>query len=307
MLNQLTINELFEILDCDDLDELTTIFEPFKYKKLISYQKKLFKIKDTNNLNPSLLSAMDDASTPVYVLWGLTGIIGTGVAATAISMVSLGLIPIIGGVYTYYAYKKHQDKISDWTSTFQLSYLKLEAANKIMTSLGAHPMKNSKNQFIKAVNLGVRHYKKTANVSAVSSLGVSFTSGLTLFGCFYLGISSIIESMGFAAIASLLSGPIGVGVAIGVSLLLGLYIGYKHYQSEKNSQAINSCQKMISSKINRKKIECHRLKTLSEVHAVSSIKHSQDQFVFFRKSKSHVSRTHALSNDTSDQKPQCAF
>lgn len=282
MFNRYNINELFAILDCEDLEELHQTFGDFKYKKLLRYKNQLFKIKHTDDLSPSLLMALDDASMPVNVLWGLPGIVGAGIAATVLSTISLGLIPIISGIYCYYAYQSQQNVISTLTNFFQLTFLKFEAANKIAEHYGKGATENAKHQFIEVVNQHILHSKKAANVSVTSSIGVTFASGLTLFGCFYLGISSMVETLGFLTMASVLSGPIGIGIALGVSLLAAIYIGYKHYQSEKNKQAIQGCQKILSNKIRQHSMACHQLKTIAD------IKQSSNCHGFFNKIKENT-------------------
>jgi len=262
---QLTDTQLFAILNCDALEELEIHFEPGMFRQLIAHKRTLFNIKNPHKLMPSLFSKLDDSSTPIYIVWGAAGFITGALATTILSIASLGLVPIVGGVYCYHTHRQSQKKIAEWDGYFQLACLKFQAANELIyryrNEVNCLPIKNAATKnFEENFNHRFTFFKNTHHTPKSQSAGMAITSGFTIFGCFYLGITSIIQTLGFVMVAGALSGPIGLGIAVAISVLAGLYIGYQHYQAKKNSLAIKSCKKEMNKEINDIRDQCYQLK-----------------------------------------------
>jgi hypothetical protein len=82
---------------------------------------------------------------------------------------------------------------------------------------------------------------------------------MTLFGTYYIGANAIIGAFGAATIASAMIGPIGLGIAIGVCLGIGLFFAYKCYQTCKENEKTKKYEKILCAQLDTKYKKCHQL------------------------------------------------
>jgi hypothetical protein len=296
MFSRLNPRQLLSLLECDG----AATFHKQLAKLSVNESDIHCSFEIMETLTPSLLTPVNEMSTPIDIAWGLTGIVGIGVAGAAISIAFLGVTGLLGAFYCYLAYQKGKKRVDELMEFFQFSYLQLEIMDElnrsnrprvsssqengieqtttrrprsssmslIMKSMAAtttanptikpdYPVeKTGRHDFVDMVNESYRQNSAVASVPLKNSIGVAMVTSLTLFCSMFLGVNALIYAMGFAALAGVMTGPIGIAVAVGVSLMAGCYLGYQHYQLKKKLQAVNGCKQEVTSHINTKRTTC---------------------------------------------------
>lgn len=121
----------------------------------------------------------------------------------------------------------------------------------------------------KAPLLGTRmipqHKKKKSGNSAwlprlKDSLGTAMVLGLILFESYYLTAIALSQAFAVTAIATALTGGIGLGIALTSIVIISAYLGYKHYRHNQQRENIQRAQDDLQQELTMKHKECYQLK-----------------------------------------------
>lgn len=290
MWHEQSSKQIKSIINCDDLDNLQLIFPR---DQIISLFERKF--KNSNKKSRSLIPAINASAIAVDTWWLIASITGVGIlgiAALPVTAVMISIGILIGGYYFYESYQKKLIKENKMIKKFQLDSIKLKAIEELIRRekilLKNFDNTSSDLDYDTFTNTPAVKCNKTASMK--KSIIIGATSAMTLSVSYILGVSCLFEMLGFLTIASALTGPIGAGIALSALLVavgIGIFIAYKHYQSEKTAQILASEKSALSNNICQKKIEYKSLtvmrkqcefkeKILSEVD--QSKKHSASNF-----------------------------
>lgn len=101
------------------------------------------------------------------------------------------------------------------------------------------------------------------------SLGISLLLGSVLFESYYLSTVAIVTGLGLGAALVPLSGPIGLSIALVVTILIAGYFGYQHYHYSKRKDVQEKEHKQHQKMLNQKYHLCNLLKDELSNHSKS--------------------------------------
>jgi hypothetical protein len=225
---ELTDDDLLAIVKTDHYADLKDEFKPY-----LCSPKKLFKNSAFEFYDRALEESIEGSSAPLDGLFYLT------CAVTLVGDTALGLttgafgLTILYGMYNYYTNKKRSMEIrQDHIHYFQLGELRLLAADIYLRRMqgDAEP--------IQVVSDVVAESKSVSDAKSVcmkvmSSFIKGVNTSTTLMVGYYLSAVWLFEAIQMAAISATLLTPVGLGIAIGVALCVGIYCGYRHYKTMK--------------------------------------------------------------------------
>lgn len=288
-LEKLTLEELDYILNCNKLKEINRKFDEHITMDWIHNLRQKHKLKIKNNrVSQSLFESLNDApSYPIVAIWSLIGLVNLGLITLIVITVGCAALTLTsGGIFFYSTYKEKQKEMKKNNQFIDLAVLKLACAKEIInrrqneietllhkSNIKLEPFKKSITPVIKqSINRNPHRLTMMKN-----SLSVGMLTSAMLFGTYYLGISSVVAAFGASAAVSMMLGPIGLGVAIGIAAGIGIYFGYKYYQTCKRTAKINKIQKYLISEIELKTQECDKmqneLQQLQQLQQLPSANH----------------------------------
>ena len=240
------------ILQCTSCDELNAILGNHKNELIAQIPYHHYLESNTHSSIQPLEEALEIAVVPIDVLWIIVSFISLGVATLWI-LGSVGFTT--GGLFLggYYYYAKQQDeKIAHEKDDLEITGIKIQAVDEL---LNRHQSKNLNIPTKKIDDIKVS-YKKSI------ILGVSFAS---ILGFTYWGVTDILLTLEIISAASLLTGPIGLGIAVGVAILFGVGLAIHHYHIQKKNAPIKSLKKILHDELNEKQISLNVLKQIENV------------------------------------------
>ncbi|KTC85116.1 hypothetical protein [Legionella brunensis] len=253
-LNELGLDELFSILDCDKIKELVAIFGERNVHQFIGESRKSRVLQHKfNRAIQSLAALINDAPRyPVIILWSVLNLINLGFITLTIITASIFLSTLgVGVLYfvaNYLEMKKMEVKME---RLFQLIELKDKVADLILEKEGIIQEKLLKPQF--------KDKRRLTRIRDAVGL-ILFTTS-TLFGTFFLGANAIVAAFGASVLAAALTGPIGLLGALGLFLVVGMYFGINYYQMSKREDEWKFEQKQLLNALHKKTKLCHRIRT----------------------------------------------
>lgn len=254
--NNLPSKTLYAVLECKNLDNLPKILGDKNAATQQRLQLLQRQLKKPSPLTHALFTTLTDATTsyPLYTLWMIIGCISLGLVPLSIITAGVALLTfVMAGVLFYDSYRKHLKVNRQRQRAEILATIQLEAAEKIIAR-SPRPLNLEPNP----------PHPNTPRISAIKT-GKSFLNTLiltatTLVGTYYLSAVAIALALGLATTAVALTGPIGIGVACGLALLLGGYFAYKQYQSNKQRKIDKAQLAHLEKKLEIRSDACATIK-----------------------------------------------
>lgn len=283
MWKKLEIKQLQKMIACESIEELKQQFNQQEYNKITSFAFKNRKnqIKHFNRKSHALVSAINASAVPIDTFWLVTGCIELGMLGAAALPVTIAVLAfglLIGAYFFSESYKKKKNKKKRVLQFFQLADLKIQVfdeliqreTNKIaLLNHDLSPELAVKNDYV---------FSRQHSISLKKSLSVGLTATAVLSITFLLGVSSFFETLGYISLVSALTGPIGLGIALGtfaVAIGIGAYLGYKHYQSKKSQYLIKSEKSLLTKQIQAKQNTYDALVRKREILEIMAIHENQ--------------------------------
>jgi hypothetical protein len=249
MFIDMTDDNLRYYTHCNSLGEIQAKMSKSEWDEVIAnYQQSPIYYRKRNLLNFSLSAILTD-DAPSYPLITFT---------TILSILTLGILPltiltatflaIVGTVcgtafYANYTSLKHDDQKN--SNYFLLHYIKLTCADEL---LQRHGIEVEESQY---ENLPSKR-RSSQLTYAKQALGLGAITSSIIFESYFLCANAIFAAFGFATLAAAMVTPLGIGIALGVSLLLGLYLGYQNYQASVAEQNIKANKKSYGNLLQTK-------------------------------------------------------
>lgn len=270
-------DELRSILnECHSLDEITLAFTQVSGDDWLEYSRKFNKRKvDFNHISQSLFATINDA--PSYSIMTLLSIINIIIFKFfALSLLTAGfaLITMIAAtVYFAASYRDNYDEARKAERRFDFATIKIKCAEELIARQKKRVQYDTelKPHFHRVELLAHRHANyvyedKGMLEKAKPALGACLLSANMLW-TYYLGIGTIIGAFGAAAASAAMLGPIGIAIAIGVSVLIGIYAGYKAYQTSVNLEDTDKSLKHMSDEFEHKRQLYYILRDMEHEHS----------------------------------------
>lgn len=256
-LKNLDITNLCKIVDCEALDKLDS-----EFKSYLPKVDQLFKNTDHDEV---LATAIENSSEPLDAYLYLTSLVAIGVAAMPVTIAVLGLTTIYGSYNFHSSKKKLNEEKKQNIDFFQLSELRILAANEMIKRL-REEIDTAELKAIRSRGLvpDAKPEPKPEPASLLKASVQGARTSIALFGAYYLSVAWILDQIGMAVIASAMMGPIGLAIAGGVVLLIGLYCAYAHYKATEMTNLITHEKNKITATVQAKKDECHDLYVLQQ-------------------------------------------
>jgi cell fate (sporulation/competence/biofilm development) regulator YmcA (YheA/YmcA/DUF963 family) len=252
LLSNLSIPELYRILDCKKLKNVYDVFNTYEEKyadfhraPIINevrerYQAMMVKFPVMHNLFSLIWNV---PSLPIVALLAIlqaTALSVTTIIALTGGMV--GLAAILGIYYFYRAYRSHQQSNVEDQKAFDFMFIKLTCAELILQKhhdqLNAAEASIANDNNIQEViapplplvkNFVYKNKDKNNKLQeAVLSGAMNSTM---LVGTYLLVIATVCAGIGFIAASSAILGPIGLAVSCVIALAIGIFNAYTHYKS----------------------------------------------------------------------------
>ena len=246
---------LYALLECKRLADVPQILgaQNAAFQQRIALRQR--SQKKPSALAHALFTTLTDATTsyPLYTLWMIIGCISLGfISLSIVTGGVLMLTLLMAGALFFRSYQKHLKNHNKVQHNEILTRLQLEAAEKIMALAP------------QAVNLEpdpppLQPRRSVAN-TIKNFLNTAILTTTTLVGTYYLSAVAITLALGLATAATALTGPIGIGIACGVAALLGIYFGYKQYQSNKQHKNHKDSLKHLNQTLEKRTVLCEQLK-----------------------------------------------
>lgn len=266
--DQVSNEELFLMLDCDDLKEIERKINKEKLKIIITqghYQTNY----PRNKMLQVLTTTLTDApSYSLLLLWSVIGLLSLTILPLSIITAGFGSIMLIAsGIYFLSNFRELNKLLKKVNDFFKLASIQLAASEELIKRQYAQiSFKNDELQERVTMrnNFVLKPETKFSNrlPKIKESVGTTLMLGSTLFGTYYLGITAIIEAFGLSMIVGAMAGPIGIAIALSASFAIAAYFGYKHYQVCKHNALVKKQEKKLGQEIKERFYLCHELKTL---------------------------------------------
>lgn len=269
-LEQLSESDLLNIVNSKKWSDLEAAFSKAELQQLIKEVKHPVAANHPNNkISQSLLTALTDApSYPFIILWTLVGLVSLSVIPlTLITAGFFALTLISGGIFFYSSHNDLKKEAHKIDNNLRLTALKIACTKELIKrktfEIDAELSdKNTVNlqdllRFNPLPKLIYKDKNKWTRIK--NSLGAATMISSILFGTYYLGIGAVVTAFGLTSVASVLLGPIGIGVMLAVACLIGIAFGYKCYQAQKNSEELRKQQKQMQQELNSKNEEYEEL------------------------------------------------
>lgn len=244
-------------------DKLMTIVKTQDYAKLnpkfiphLPPSMTLFRSSYEGAYDQALEWAISNSSMPLDSFFYIT-ICVTIVGDIGLAIVTglFGLTAMFG-LYNYFSGRVHfQEQKQENIHDFQLLKLQLLAADEFIARL----RKETGDREPMVAEAIDNAPKTTTCIKLKSSFWKGLGTSITLGMGYYVSAAFILDAIEVTAVATAMLSPMGLGIAIGVSVLIGIYCGYKYYKGMEANQLIDDRKEKLASKLRVKRDECMRL------------------------------------------------
>jgi len=260
-LKTFSTEELYFVLDTNHAKELKIRFGTNRTTSLLEQVQKPSPQK-IHPLSRSLFAAITEGpSCMLVILWSILGLVSLNVFALAIITIMFAVLLISTGTMFFHAtYNELTRDNKRAIKQAQLAEVKLLCATEVYkrqrhelkvrhlpsVHLTEHLFAYHKDKPLK--NL-LPHLKK--------SLGAALMITPMIFGTYYFAMSGIFAAFGLTVAAAIMTGPIGISLAIVGSLAIGIYFGVKLYQACKQEETFNKRLKKTSQQFEYRRRICY--------------------------------------------------
>lgn len=249
---KLTDDELLTIIKTDKYDDLKG-----KFKRYLCSPEQLFKDSPLKFYDRALEESIEGSSAPLDGLFYLTfGVTLVGDTALGLTTGAFGLT-LFYGIYNYYMNKKRSMEIrQDHIHYFQLGELRLLAADIYLRRMQGdiEPIQTAMPDVV-AESKSVSDAKSVC-MKVMSSFIKGVNTSTTLMVGYYLSAVWLFEAIQMAAISATLLTPVGLGIAIGVALCVGIYCGYRYYKTLQANEVVEHRKDLIHKEVQAKRDAC---------------------------------------------------
>lgn len=200
-----------------------------------------------NHITSSIFSSLNDA--PSFNIMTLLSILGV----TSLSVLSLGILTAVfagalvisGIIYFIAAYRERVDTNRRNFKAFMYLEGVVRATEERNLRLGKEPAQESTASATR-FSCDDFTYKETDMLGKIqTAVGGGLLAASMLFGTYYLCIAAVVAAIGMTATATALLGPIGLGIAVAATFILGGIYAYTVYKTAQNEDMVRKLNKHL--------------------------------------------------------------
>lgn len=200
-----------------------------------------------NHITSSFFSSLNDA--PSFNIMTLLSILGV----TSLSVLSLGILTAVfagalvvtGIIYFITAYR---DRNTTNRRNFK-SFMYLEGVVRATEERNRRYGKDPAAEHTETTahfSCDDFTYKETDMLGKIqTAIGGGLLAASMLFGTYYLCIAAVVAAIGMTAAATALLGPIGLGVAVAITFILGGIYAYSVYKTAETEDKVRKLNKHL--------------------------------------------------------------
>lgn len=310
---ELSTEQLYKILECENIAKI--------YKRLkqlaedgIAYdlERTINKIRKKYNndlskqqIMPTVFSILsNETSYPLIVLLTIAQAVTLGFLTLGILTIGTAIVSLAAGIFYFYtAYRENKIESQQNQDSLDFTHIKLECAKEIIRRDHELNNQHDNNATFAQITFAKPFVFKNENRLRLikSAITTTFLTASSLFAIYYLTAAVILAAF---SITTALFGPIGIGVAIGATLLIGLYAGYKQYQSLYNNEKLDAYKAHQAQQLEKKCDQCDALRGIikhKKLHSTQSdyshsARHKYHKLAFFE-STTALQRRNFIQNE----------
>jgi hypothetical protein len=234
-------DELAIILECDKFSEIKRKFRrKFNRERWLAYARSYYELNDSPKFDPErIMLTMNDGNIGILTLLGIIGSIVVALIPLSIIAPILCLSTFVSSIIFYIsAYREGKDKANQTVKDFDLLALKIQCAHELIqrkqselrhSCIDQREISRLQQAYRDQALPAFAYKSKTPKFSPTLKFGM-LTSSI-LFGTYYCGLAITLHAFGVLAISAAMLGVVGVSVAIGVAIVIGIFCAYKRYQA----------------------------------------------------------------------------
>lgn len=230
-------NDLKQIIQSSSDHELESILINQNILDASFYQN----LTNDSSWIESFFSSNTYALLPIQLLWLVTSFVSLGVAALGIFA---GISSIVGVLFlglTYYYFKQANEKLLQNKKHISLTQIKIDAMNEFLARQALDWESTAANQYF--MDITPIGKKESIKVGTLLSLNLLFS---------FWGIKDLLLIVGLLSTSSMLAGPIGLAIAAGISILIGIVYAVHHYHYQQKIAPIKSSKKSLDDECKAK-------------------------------------------------------
>jgi len=269
-------NELILLLQSKNLSAFN------KNRKLVHFEQQDY--PQQINLNKKMrlaLASVLAGTAPIDLYWALISLFSLGSTLIPLAVI-FGTITVLVFISTiYFRNKKLNSETEKNNSLVEFYSLMLQAAEYLRKLLrkengvDKHVRRKKLNPSKIVPHIEDPQITNQEDVQGPSLSGYAFSYGVSsIFLCmtYFWGIAEIVTTLGiFAGASALLITPMGLGIACGIFLGIGLYMAYRRYQAEVGKQFMEQKISDLRNSINLTLDQCNDLQVEQ-----NSLQHSSE-------------------------------
>lgn len=273
-LEAFSIDDLYYVMDSMHNAEIRAKFDGSQVKELYN-NVPIPKLPKINITSRAIFSAITEGpSCSLVILWSIIGLVSLSLISLSIlTAVFICLLISTGAIFFYSTMRESKRENHKASKEINLLELKLICANEIFRRQKYQMAKEKIPQAAlseKVFSLNLEKPIKNKFPHLKKSIGATLMVTPMLFGTYYFVTTGILAAFGLTTISGILTGPIGIGIAIAAALCIGIFFGYKLYQSCIHEELFNKKIKRINKIVDYKRRICYEQKhKLSHKKSVS--------------------------------------
>lgn len=276
---KLSNEELFFIMRCERFGDMIKVFHIRRQLTREQWQQDARRFYhadyDSNFISQSIFSSLNDATS--YPFMTLLAIIGMlAIKFLTLSLLTAGfsaLTLIVGTIFFAASYQEFRESRHQSEKFLDFATIKIQCADELIKRQknilkGFHIDPDKQPASIdKMIQIKPFEYRNKNILQKLKpAIGTGLLTGTMLFGTYYLGATAIIAAFGAITAVSVMTGPIGLGIAAAAGILLAIYSGYRQYQSRVATERIEKQQVYAARLFSHKRDECYELRSLIDEH-----------------------------------------
>lgn len=282
--------DLFTVINSAELNEVTRLLDP-KSKTVLKKQIKSIPVSNSEHKKSQavLASFTEGPSIPIYLLGVIAGSVTITLSSFLVLSASIFVVMMAAGIiHSVATYNELKEKDEEEKKSIQFMHFRLLCADELLRRLRTEVAQqgitasgtvsgntltatfsyskpsessNEKKPLFKYQGKKKKNQDKSTWLPRLrDTLGITFVLSLIMFESYYITAIAVTQALALTTAATILTGGIGLGIALGLTLLITGYLGYKHYQHNKQREKIQEEHDDLQKEITSKHKECYKLK-----------------------------------------------
>ena len=263
--------ELLALLDCKTLKKIKRRFrhkvKPDLWTSFVQEHDASLHFPDM--IEETLFHSINDATNiSLLILLTIIGNITLELIPLTILTIACSLITLPTIIIFFISsYRENNQELEKNKKEVDCIVVKMECANELTNRHKASLAAQSDNQLPP-----FKYENKHIFAKLRKALGFCLLITSTLFGTYYSGGAILVHAFGAVTASSIMLGSVGISIAFGLALAIGIFCGYKNYQALVKKEEINKYMKYQNEVIDDKRDACSSLHKAEVSPALRNVK-----------------------------------